>query len=387
MKPDTALVHAGRHPTQQGGAVNPPVYQTSTVLFPDLATLEAAHRPGPRKMVYGRRGTPTSWALADAITDLEHGHDTVLAPSGLAAVTTSLLSVLGSGDHVLMVDTVYGPTRTFCDGLLARLGVVTTYYDPLIGAGIADLIRPETRAIYLESPGSLTFEVQDLPAIVAVARDRGITTLIDNTWAAGHFLKPLDLGVDIVVHACTKYIVGHSDAMMGSITANAASWPKVYSAHGDLGQFAGAGDMYLAQRGIRTMAVRLARHQETGLRLAHWFADRPEVTRVLHPGLPGDPGHALWQRDFTGASGLFGVLLKPVGHAALAAFLDDLQWFGMGYSWGGFESLVIPAHPERGRTAVPWAEAGTLLRFHAGLEDPDDLITDLEAGFARMAAL
>ena len=389
MRDETEIVHLGRDPRANHGVVNPPVLHASTVLFPNLAALESSHVPAPdggRKIVYGRRGTPTSWALSDAIAGLEGGHDTLLTPSGLAAAAVALLSFLKAGDHLLMVDTAYGPTRSVCDGLLARFGVETTYYDPLVGAGIAELFRPETRVVYMESPGSMTFDVQDVPAIAAAARSRGILSMIDNTWASPLFFRPFDHGVDVSVQAATKYIVGHSDVMMGAITANAEAWPTLSKGHGELGQFAGADDMYLAQRGFRTLAVRLERHQANGLALARWFSARPEVRRVLHPGLPEDPGHALWRRDFRGASGLFGIVLEPQPKEALAAMLDGLKLFGMGYSWGGYESLVVPGNVKRLRTATPWEEEGVLLRFHAGLEHVDDLIADLEAGFARLAA-
>jgi len=389
MRDETEVVHLGRKPHSNYGVVNPPVLHASTVLFPTLAALEAAHDPAPpgeRKVVYGRRGTPTSWAIGDAIAGLEGGFDTLLTPSGLAAAAVALIAFLKAGDHLLMVDTAYGPTRTLCEGILKRFGVETTYYDPTMGARIEGLIRPTTRVIYLESPGSLTFEVQDVPAIVEVARAHDIVTIMDNTWASPYFFRPFDHGVDVSVQAATKYIVGHSDAMMGAVTANERHWKTLMAGHGDLGQFAGADDMYLAQRGVRTLAVRLERHQSNGLALARWLEGRPEVRRVLHPGLPQDPGYQLWKRDFKGASGLFGVVLHPQERAALAAMLDGLKLFGMGYSWGGYESLVIPGNVKHARSAIPWTEDGTLLRFHAGLEHIDDLITDLEAGFARLKA-
>lgn len=389
-RPDTNIVHLGRRPLDHDGAVNPPVYHASTILFPTLDALEAAQKPSadPHRVTYGRRGTPTSFVLSDAVAALEGGAGCVITPSGLSAVGIALLALLSAGDHLLMVDTAYGPTRTICNGILKRMGIETTYYDPLIAADIAGLIRPNTRVIFLESPGSLTFEVQDVPAIVAAAKaaDHAITTVIDNTWASPHFFKPLGLGVDVSLQAATKYIVGHSDALLGTIAANAETFPKLAKAAGDLGIWTGPDDMYLAQRGLRTLAVRLARHQETGLALARYLQGRPEVKRVLHPALPEDPGHALWQRDFTGASGLFGAVLHPIPRAKLAAFLDGLEFFGMGWSWGGYESLCVPQHPESIRTARPWTEAGPLLRFHAGLEDVADLIADLDAGFARMAA-
>lgn len=388
--PETDIVHLGRRPFDHHGVVNPPVLHASTILFPDFAAFEAASRPSAdrRRVTYGRRGTPTSFALQDAIAGLEGGYDTLLTPSGASAVGLALLSLLKAGDHLLMVDSCYGPTRAQCIGVLARFGVTTSFYDPLIGAGIAALIRPETAAVFMESPGSLTFEVQDVPAIVAAVKASGrpIVTMIDNTWASPYFCRPLALGVDVSVQAATKYVVGHSDALLGTITATEAAWPRLAKTLGDLGIWTGPDDMYLAQRGLRTLAVRMKRHQETALTLARWLAARPEVVEVLHPALPDHPGHALWRRDFSGASGLFGALIRPVPRAALAAFFDRLELFGMGWSWGGYESLCILTDPAKSRSAVPWTRPEPLLRFHAGLEDPDDLIADLEAGFAAMAA-
>ena len=388
-RPDTEIVHLGRRPQDYQGAVNPPVYHASTILFPTLDAVEAAQKPNndPRRVTYGRRGTPTSFALSEAVAALEGGVGCVLTPSGLSAVAVALLGLLGAGDHLLMVDTAYGPTRNICNGMLKQLGIETTYYDPLIGAGIAGLIRPNTKVIFLESPGSLTFEVQDVPAIVAAAKaaDHEIVTVIDNTWASPHFFKPILLGVDVSVQAATKYIVGHSDVLLGTVSSNEAVHPRIAKAAGDLGIWTGPDDMYLTQRGLRTLAVRLARHQETGIALARWLQARHEVKRVLHPALPEDPGHEIWKRDFTGASGLFAALFHPMPREKLAAFIDGLEFFGKGWSWGGYESLCIPQHPEKLRTARPWTEDGPLLRFHAGLEDLADLIEDLEAGFARMA--
>lgn len=386
MKDRTRAVTAGRDPAAQHGIVNPPVWHASTVLFPSLAALEEASRSPHRGVFYGRRGTPTSFALEDAIAEIEGGAHCRLCPSGLAAIATALLAFLDSGEHLLMVDSVYGPTRAFCEGILRRFGVETTYYDPLIGARIAELIRPETRVVFVESPGSLTFEVQDVPAIAAAAHERGVRVLMDNTWASPLYFKPFAHGVDVSIQAATKYLVGHSDAMLGSITATEESWPALLRAHGQLGQCAGPDDIYLAQRGLRTLAVRLERHWQNGLILAEWLRGRPEVARVLHPALPEDRGHALWKRDFLGASGLFAAVLHPCSKAALAAMVDGLELFGMGYSWGGYESLVLPSDPRPLRSATKWSAAGPLLRFHAGLEDIDDLIADLEAGFARLNA-
>jgi cysteine-S-conjugate beta-lyase len=389
MHDETKAVHAGRHPERFEGAVNPPVFHASTILSPTLEdwnrrkTDRARDVPGT---YYGRLGTPTTQALEEALTVLEGGYRTILVPSGLAACTTALLAFVDQGTHVLLPDSVYAPTRNFALRFLKRFGVEATFYDPLAGAGIAALVRDTTRVIFLESPGSLTFEIQDVPAICAVARARGIITMLDNTWATPLYCKPLALGVDVSIQAATKYVVGHSDAMLGAITVNESAWPRLRSTHHELGHSAAPDDVYLAQRGLRTMAVRLARHWETGLRLAEWIARQPEVERVLHPALPGDPGHALWKRDFTGASGLFGIVLKPVGAKAFAALVDGLELFGLGASWGGFESLIMPIHPEEVRSATNWTSAGPCFRIHAGLEHPDDLTADLAAGFARLRA-
>jgi cysteine-S-conjugate beta-lyase len=381
-KDDTRLVHTGREPSRFHGFVNTPIYRGSTILFPTVAALEA----NDQAFTYGRLGTPTVRALEEAIAELDGGHATLLTPSGLSAVATSLLAFLAAGDHLLVTDAVYRPTRRFCDGVLKRLGVTTTYYDPLIGAGIAKLMQKNTRVIFAESPGSQTFEVQDVPVIAKAAHDKGAVLVLDNTWATPLFFKPFAHGVDVSVQAATKYIGGHADVMLGAITASETAWPVVRRTHEDLGLCTGPEDVYLALRGLRTLSVRLERHQRTGLELANWLRERPEVARVIHPGLPDDPGHAMWSRDFTGASGLFAFVLKPVSHKALAAMLDELKLFGMGYSWGGFESLIIPFDPSEYRTATEWKAAGPALRIHAGLEDVEDLKADLEAGFARLNA-
>jgi cysteine-S-conjugate beta-lyase len=389
MHDDTKAVHAGRHPDRFEGAVNPPVFHASTILSPTLEEWDRRKVDRARDVpgtYYGRLGTPTTHALEEALTALEGGYRTVLVPSGLAACTTALLAFVEQGTHILVPDSVYGPTRNFAMRFLKRFGVETTFYDPFAGAEIAALVRDATRVIFLESPGSLTFEIQDVPAICAVARARGIATMMDNTWGTPLYCKPLSLGVDVSIQAATKYVVGHSDAMLGAITATEAAWPRLRSAHAELGQSAGPDDVYLAQRGLRTMAVRLARHWETGVRLAEWVARQPEVERVLHPALPGDPGHALWKRDFTGASGLFGIVLEPVGGKAFAALVDGLELFGIGASWGGYESLVMPTHPEELRSVTKWTSPGPCFRIHAGLEHPDDLTADLAAGFARLRA-
>lgn len=387
MKTDTLITTAGRNPEANFGIVNPPVYHASTVLYPTLDALEAGqkHRE-PGKVYYGRSGTPTTFAFEDAVAALDGAYRTLAVGSGVAAVTAAILAFIKGGDHVLMVDNVYGPTRKFCDTLLGRFGVETTYYDPLVGAGIAALIRPNTRVVFLESPGSLTFEMQDVPAIAAAAKRAGVATIMDNTWATSLFFKPLAHGVDVAVQAATKYLGGHSDLMLGVISMQEAHYGRIRNSLNELGHHAAPDDCYLAQRGLRTLSVRLRRHQETGIALARWLQRRPEVARVYHPALPDDPGHALWRRDYAGASGLFSFELKPIARHALAAMVDGMKLMGMGYSWGGYESLMLPSNPAPMRSTLPWKDHGPLLRVHAGLEDPDDLIADLEAGFARMNA-
>jgi cystathionine beta-lyase len=377
--PDTIATHAGRMSVEHFGVVNTPVYRASTILYPTLARLEAADAP----YVYGRRGTPSSKSLEDAITALEGGARTVICPSGANAIALAILSVCKAGDHLLMVDSCYGPTRAFCDRTLKRFGVETTYYDPLVGGAIADLFRTNTAAVFCESPGSLTFEVQDVPAIAAAAHARGASVLLDNTWATPVYFQALSHGVDLSIQAATKYVGGHADVMIGYVSANENHTARLTQTYDDLGLYSSGDDCYLALRGLRTMPLRLARHQQTALALTRWLAARPEVARVLYPALETDPGHALWKRDFTGSCGLFGVVLKPVSHAALAAFMDGLTLFGMGYSWGGYESLIVTAHIKR--TAKPFHVEGPLIRIHAGLEDANDLIGDLERGFERMA--
>lgn len=382
FEPETEVVRLGRDPFRFDGFVNPPVVRGSTVLYPNYADL-AAHRS---RYSYGRRGNPTSEALETALQALEGSDGVALTPSGLSACSIALLSALAAGDHLLMVDTVYYPTRRFCDTVLRRMGVETTYYDPLVAAGIAQLLRENTRAIFLEAPGSQSFEMQDVPAITAVARARGITTLIDNTWATPLFFRPHDFGVDISIQAGTKYIGGHADLNLGTISAVGQSWKRVHDTHGDMGICISPDDAALGSRGLRTMAVRLERHQASALTLARWLQARPEVSRVLHPGLESDPGHAIWKRDFKGSSGLFSIILKPVDEPALAAFFDALELFGMGYSWGGYESLIIAFDCSTYRTATKWQAEGPGVRLHIGLESPADLMADLDQAFAKMAA-
>jgi len=380
LEPETALVTRGRDTEAQKGFVNPPVVHGSTVLYPTAADLHA-HRG---EFQYGRHGTPTTRALQDALKALEGPQcaGVGLAPSGLAAISTTLLAVLKAGDHVLVCDNAYRPTRNFCNGLLSRYGVETTFYDPFIGAGIAALIKPNTRAVVTEAPGSQSFEMPDIPAIAAAAHAHGALVIDDNTWATPLFHRSLDQGVDISIQAATKYIGGHSDIMFGTISANAKAWPVIAETIRLLGVCAGPDDVYLALRGLRTLAVRLNQHHRSGLEMARWLATRPEVSRVLHPGLQSDPGHAIWKRDFTGASGLFSIVLKPAPQKAVDAMLDSLKLFGMGFSWGGFESLAVPFDCSEYRTATTWAPGGPTVRLHIGLENVDDLKADLDRGFA-----
>ena len=386
MKRDTTVVISGRHPFDQHGIVNPPVYHASTVLFPTVEALHRARENPDEGVIYGRRGTPTSGTLEEAVATLEGGHACATYPSGLAAITAALLAFVKVGDHVLIADAVYGPTRRFCDTMLARLGVETTYYDPLVGSDIAALMRDNTTVVFTESPGSLTFEVQDIPAIAAAVHERGACVMMDNTWASPLYFEPFAKGVDVSIQAATKYIVGHSDAMLGTVTTTTECWPALQETTQTLGLCAGPDDLYLAQRGLRTLSVRLERHHANALGLARWLIDRPEVARVMYPALDDDPGHTLWQRDFSGASGLFGVVLEPCSQAARTALIDASELFGLGYSWGGYESLMVPTDPASSRTATAWDAPGPSLRIHAGLEDLDDLIVDLDQGFARLRA-
>jgi cystathionine beta-lyase len=381
--PETRLVTAGRDTKGQHGFVNPAVYHASTVLYP-TAEDQVAHRS---RYQYGRRGTPTSEALEQALAAIEGEGcaGVALLPSGLSAIASAFISVASAGDHILVTDSVYRPTRNFCEGIFKRMGVTTSYYDPLIGADIAKLFKPNTRAVFVEAPGSQSFEMQDIPAIAKAAHDKGAVVLMDNTWATPLYFRAFDKGVDLSIHAGTKYIGGHSDIMFGCISANAKTLPALKTVMQTMGLCVGPDDMYLALRGLRTMAVRLARHNESGLRVARWLRDRPEVLRVLHPALESDPGHKIWKRDFSGACGLFSIALKPTSEKSVLAFMNELALFGMGFSWGGFESLVILFDCSEYRTATQWAPGGPTLRFHIGLEDPGDLIADLEAGFAAMA--
>jgi len=381
LRPDTNLVAAGRRPEWTSGIVNPPVFRASTILFDSVAEMQAAEPPQDGTLHYGRNGTPTTWALQEAITELEPGAAlTRLYPSGAAAVAGALLSVLSAGDELLMVDSAYGPTRGLCDTVLKRYGVTTHYYDPMIGAGIADLIGEKTRAIFLESPGTHTFEVQDIPTICAAAQAQGVATLIDNTWATPLYLPAIGLGVDLSILACTKYIGGHADVMLGSVTATEGFAQRLERTRRMLGQSAGPDDAWLALRGLRTLSVRLARHQESALKIAHWLEQQPKVARVLHPALPSCPGHEFFSRDFKGATGLFAFVLAGGDAAARNALIDRLDLFGIGWSWGGYESLAVPGGFTRTATTPDFE--GPLVRLHIGLEDPDDLIEDLERALA-----
>ncbi|HEY0223073.1 MAG TPA: cystathionine beta-lyase [Pseudolabrys sp.] len=384
VKPETLIVNAGRDPQAYYGFVNPPVYHASTVLYP-TAEDQIAHRS---RYSYGRRGTPTMEALENALTELE-GKDcagVALLPSGLAAISIALLSVAGSGDHILVTDNAYRPTRNFCEGALKRMGVETTYYDPLIGADIVKLFKQNTRAVFVEAPGSQSFEMQDVPAIAEAAHAKGAIVMMDNTWATPLYFRAFEKGVDLSIQAGTKYIGGHSDVMFGCVSANARTLDALKDTVYTMGLCVGPDDMNLALRGLRTLGVRLPRHYQSGLQVARWLDGRPEVARVLHPALESNLGHALWKRDFSGASGLFSIVLKPMGEKAVHAFMNELQLFGMGFSWGGYESLVIWFDCADYRSATKWAPGGPTLRFHIGLEDPGDLIADLDNGFKAMAA-
>lgn len=385
MKKDTRLIHAGRNKKYTGSAVNPALVRASTIVFDSFAELKhATINRGNRVPFYGRRGTDTHFALQEAMCELEGGVGCALYPCGAAAVSGALLAFLKAGDHLLMVDSVYEPTRALCDKVLAGYGIETSYYDPQTGAAIAGLIKPNTKVIFLESPGSLTFEMQDIPAITAVARQHNIVTILDNTWAAALLCRPFELGVDVSVQAATKYIVGHSDVMLGTATANEKYWPQLREHSYLLGYSTSADDAYAALRGLRTLAVRLKQHEQNALALAHWLQQRPEVATVLHPALPSHPGHELFKRDFSGSNGLFSFVLKQGSQQQVEALIEGMAHFKMGFSWGGFESLITATMKLQNlRSATSWPYSGPLIRLHAGLEDVDDLIADLSQAFDR----
>ncbi|MDD4863605.1 MAG: cystathionine beta-lyase [Alishewanella agri] len=388
MKKNTQLIHAGRSKQWTGSVVNPPLVRASTIVFDTMQELrEATKQRGNRVPYYGRRGTQTHFAFQEAMCELEGGAGCALYPCGAAAVSGALLAFLKQGDHLLMVDSVYEPTRALCDKLLAGLGIETTYYDPLIGAGIAALIKPNTRMIFLESPGSLTMEVQDIPAICAVARARQVITVLDNTWASPILCQPFELGVDISIQAATKYIIGHSDVMLGTASATEQYWPQLREHSYLMGYCASADDVYAASRGLRTLGVRLKQHEQNALQVAQWLAQRPEVETVRHPAFADHPGHQQFKRDFSGSNGLFSFVLKQGSQQQVAAFIEGMQHFKMGFSWGGYESLITATFNVQAlRRASHWPYSGPLIRLHIGLEDPEDLVADLAAAFTRFHA-
>lgn len=382
----TRLVHSGSPSSKAAGLLNPPVHRASTIIYDTVEEYIGRHSRLYDGVIYGLYGTETTFALAEAIAELERGHQTVVTSSGTAAISLSLSAFLQAGDHALVIDTAYRSTRRFFDEVLTRFGVETYYFDPAIGDGIAELVRPNTRVIFLETPGSLTFEMADIAAMTRVARGRGIATILDNTWATPMFFRPIEHGVDVSIAAATKYLSGHSDVMLGAMTASSAEvFKKLKDSAARWGNCVGADDCYLVHRGLRTLDVRLERHQRNAFELIAWFQQQPEVRRVLYPALPSDPGYAIWKRDFDGASGLFGVLLEPMSAAENSVFFNQLNVFKMGASWGGFESLMVPAWPAPVRSCLP-VEEGSLIRVHAGLETTDDLIADLEAAFSRLRA-
>jgi len=380
-KTDTRLTTTGRRKEWTHGIVNPPVYRASTCLFETYKEYrERVADPAARHLFYGRKGTPTQWSLEDAVTELEHGAGTMLFPSGVAAITTAILSLVRAGDHILITDSAYDPTRSFATGFLKMMGVETTYYDPLAGAGVDALVKDNTKLIFTESPGSLTFEVQDLPAIIDVAKKRGLYVITDNTWATPLYLNPIAMGADISINAATKYLGGHSDVMMGTATANERTFQKLRRTAYQLGQTVSADDAFLVLRGLRTLGVRLKQHEENALKVAAWLKDHPAVERVLHPAFEDCPGHEIWERDFAGSTGLFSIVLKAGAYDDTAHLVDSRKLFKMGFSWGGYESLILPSDPAGARSATTWASNGPVIRLHIGLEDTEDLIADLEAG-------
>jgi cysteine-S-conjugate beta-lyase len=388
MKRETRLVHAGRNPEQHQGTVNPPIHRASTIVYPTMEEFEQRLlRKYGKVSSYGIYGTPITFALADALAELSGGARTIVTSSGLSAITQALAAFLRQGDHLVVPDSVYGPTRNFCAATLGRFGVETTFYDPTAtGAEVAALLRPTTRIVYAESPGSLTFEIQDVPAIAAAAHERGALVFFDNTWATPLNFRAFDHGVDVEIQAATKFLAGHSDLMMGVITARTeALFRRLKDGITEFGDCVAPDLCYETLRGMRTLAVRMRRHEQSALEVARWLAARPEIARVLHPGLPDHPGHGLWRRDFTGSSSLFAILLRTESREAVAAFLEGLTLFKIGASFGGFESLILPANLKETRTVRPWSEPGTLVRLHIGLEAPEDLIADLDAGLRRLS--
>ena len=387
MKNDTKLVHLGRGPSSFEGTVNLPVYRASTILSTDMDSY--IHRFDDEKtftdITYGARGTQNARALGEAVAALEGGYGTVVTASGLSAISVALGALVSAGDHILISDSVYGPTRTFCNQVLSRYGITTEYYAPDIGGAIAELIRKNTRLVFMEAPGSLTFEMQDIPGITRATKEKGVLTLMDNTWATPIFFRPLEHGVDVSIQAGTKYIAGHSDLVIGMITSSREVTHRLMVSHAhNLGDAASPDDSFMALRGLRTLSVRLYRQQESAFKVASWLVEQPQVYRVLYPALAGDPGHALWKRDFTGASSLFGLAIHSEDETAVKAMVDSLQYFQIGSSWGGYESLIAFNHMPVTRDRAPWTEKPFMLRVHIGLEDVEDLIADLTQGLARI---
>jgi len=380
-KETTKIIHAGYNPDDYHGVVNPPIVRASTILYPSLDAYEDPNT----KYRYGRYATPLSDAFTGALTELEQGYNAIATPSGLSAITTAILGFLKSGDHVLVVDTLYPPARHFCDHILVKMGIEVEYYDPLIGSGIVDIIKDNTAVIYMESPGSATFEIQDVPAVVKVAKEHGIVTMLDNSWSSGVLFKPLTHGVDVSILSCTKYIVGHSDAMLGAaVAADEKIYRRLKKSAIDLGVCAGTEETNLGHRGLKTLHVRMKEAGERAPKIAKWLEARDEVQRVFYPGLESDPNHAMLKKYYSGCNGVIGVLFKPIMREAIVAFTDALKLFPIGSSWGGYESLTQPQYLKKCRTAVPWEEEGAFLRFQIGLEDPDDLIDDLEQAFEKL---
>ena len=384
MKKDTLLSHVGRNPLDTHGTVNMPVYRASTIVFPDLETFRTRPADDYKIPRYGIHGTPSNWALEETVAKLEGGYNAVAVCSGLAAIAAPLCTFSKAGAHVLVADSVYGPTRNFCDKRLTAFGVAVQYYDPLIGAGIKNLVKTNTCAVFCEAPGSLSFEMQDIPAIAREAHARDIPVLADTTWGTPYFFKSFEHGVDVSIHAATKYIVGHSDVMMGIIVTNEKYWLPVRRTVADYGYCSSADDCYLALRGLRTIGVRMKQQMQNALTVAHWLKARPEVKRMLFPALDSDPGHAIWKRDFEGAASLFSLVLNPVSKNQVSVFVNALRLFGIGSSWGGYESLVTAPGVAHLRTATQWPNDGPVIRLHIGLEDPEDLIADLNQAFAKM---
>ena len=383
-KRNTKLVHDGSHPSDQSGIINPPIYRASTVAYGSVSEMQTLRSDSNNNFVYGRIGNPTAKAFEEAVSNLEGAEKTVAVGSGLAAISAAMLAFISSGDHILICDNAYSPTRKLAETFLNRFGVQTTYYDPSIGSKISDLFRSNTKVVYVESPGSHTFEISDVPAISSAAHNSNIKVIMDNTWGAGYFFKPFKHGVDISVQAATKYYVGHSDAMIGTISANGENIQPVLDSVRILGQHISPDDAYLALRGLRTLHVRLKRHETNGLKVARWLSTRPEIDQVLHPALPSCPGHDLWLRDFSGSNGLFGVIFKTTNEIAINAFMDQLKLFSLGGSWGGYESLILPTDVTR--TTTEWEKNKQCIRFHIGLEDPDDLIMDILNGMKCLQA-